>query len=107
LFKIVRPASGYEPGDLLDIEEEKVNPMLKRAIAAVAVKKAWDKYQEARRPQRPSLWARLGIPAAVLAAGGTIAFLGKTGRLQPVVNQVRGRPSRGEAASGPTPAPTT
>jgi hypothetical protein len=83
-----------------------VNPLVKRAIAAVAVKKAWDRYQEARHPRRPSLWARLGLPVAVLATGGAaIAFLGKTGRLQPVVDQVRGKANRGDSASGTAPAP--
>ena len=77
---------------------------LKRAIAAVAVKKAWDTYQEARRPSRPSAWARFGVPAAVVATGGAIAFLGKTGRLHPIVEQVRERTQRGDSGA-PAPAP--
>jgi hypothetical protein len=83
-----------------------VNPMLKRAIAAVAVKKAWDKYQEARHPRRPSPWARLAIPAVVLATGSAVVLLGKSGKLQPVIDQVRGKSSSTEGA-GAVPPPTT
>jgi hypothetical protein len=84
-----------------------VKPIVKRAIAAVAVKKAWDRYQQGRRPPKPSLWARVGIPAVVLATGGALAVLGKTGRLQPVVDQVRrGKPRPSESSTTPTPAPS-
>jgi hypothetical protein len=85
--------------------EENVNPILKRTITAIAVKKAWDRYQQARRPQRPSLWARLWLPAVLLTTGGALAFLGKSGRLGPVVDQMRGKAKRGESESIPPPAP--
>ena len=83
-----------------------MNPVVKRAITAVAIKKAWDKYQESRRPRRPSLWARAGLPTRALAAGGTLVYLGVSGRLQPVVNQVRGKTGSGGGNEVPPP-PTT
>jgi hypothetical protein len=83
-----------------------MKPIVKRVITAVAVKKAWDKFQESRRPQRPSLWARAGFPTVALVAGGTLVYLGVSGRLQPVVNQVRGRTGSGGGSEVPPPPPT-
>jgi hypothetical protein len=88
-----------------------MRPVVKRAVAAVAAKKAWDRYQTSRRPQRPSVLARLGVPVAVLAVGGALAYLGKSGRLQPVLDQVRGKAGsngdgQGFADGGSSPSPT-
>jgi type IV secretory pathway TrbF-like protein len=83
-----------------------MSPMIKRAITAVAAKKAWDRYQESRRPQRPSLWSRAGVPSLVVAAGGALVYLGMSGRLQPVVNQVRGKTGSNEGNEVPPPPPT-
>ncbi|MFN2490616.1 MAG: hypothetical protein ABR529_12960 [Actinomycetota bacterium] len=67
-----------------------MNTIVKRAAAAVAVKKVWDTYQESRRPEPPSLLSRLALPAAVLVAGGAAAYLATGGRLQSVKNRIKG-----------------
>jgi hypothetical protein len=86
-----------------------MSPMVKRIAAAIAVKKAIDVVQARRRPPRRSLVARFGLPTLALAtAGGALAYLGTTGRLQSVVGKVRGNgrsQDRFEASQdGPAPA---
>lgn len=83
-----------------------MRPIVKRAITAVAVKKAWDRYQESKRPQRPSVWARAGVPSLLVAAGGALVYLGVSGRLQPVVDQVRGKTGSSGDSEVPPPPPT-
>jgi len=36
-----------------------MNPLVKKALAAVAAKEIWDRVQEARQPKKPSFGARL------------------------------------------------
>ncbi len=73
-----------------------MNPLVKRALAVVAVKQAYDKVQEMRRPKKPSLLSRISPVAMLGALGGALFYLGKSGRLRPVVDQVRGKAGRGE-----------
>jgi hypothetical protein len=88
-----------------------MSPMIKRVLAAVAVKKAYDFVQERRRPQKRSFVARFAAPTLALAtAGGAIAYLGKTGKLQPLLDGVTGNsssPAEAEASPAPPPAPAT
>lgn len=72
-----------------------MSPIAKKVLTAVAVKKAIDKVQEMRKP-KPPVKARLGKAALIAAAGGGIAYLAKTGRLQALLGKVKG---------GSTPAP--
>lgn len=65
-----------------------MNPMLKRVLALVAVKKAVDAYQERRRPRKPPLASRL-LPAVVTAVGGGLVYLAMTGKLQGVTDQIK------------------
>jgi hypothetical protein len=74
-----------------------MGPIVKRVLAAVAAKKVWDKYRESRRP-RKARGARLGVPVAVLAAGA-LAYLGFSGRLQRLSDQIRGRSEQAPPAS--------
>lgn len=74
-----------------------MNPMLKKVLAAVAVKEAIEKVQEMRRP-KPSLWSRISPLAFVAAIGGALFYLNKTGKLGPVVEQVKGK--AGSASNG-------
>lgn len=97
-----------------------MSPLLKKVVAAVAVKEAVEKVQEMRRP-KPSLWSRMSPFALVAAAGGALFYLNKSGKLGPVVGQVKEKVggstsngstswdggSAGTTAPTPTPAPTT
>ncbi len=66
-----------------------MSPMVKRVLAVVAAKKAYDYLQERRRPKRSAV-SRFGAPfLALAAAGGAIAFLGRSGRLNPLVDQAK------------------
>jgi hypothetical protein len=98
-----------------------MNPLLKKVIAAVAVKEAIEKVQEMRRP-KPSLWSRISPLAFVAAIGGALFYLNKSGKLGPVVDQVKGTTGSGGTSNGasswdpgssstapspPSPSPTT
>jgi hypothetical protein len=94
-----------------------MKPMLKRAAAVVAAKKAVDVYRASRRPQRPSLLARAVVPATLLGVGGAVAYLGVTGKLHRVTDQIKrlsgsdqGPPTSSATAptqDGPVGAPIT
>lgn len=96
-----------------------MSPIVKRVLTAVAVKKAYDYVQERRRPQRSAV-ARFGTPfLALAAAGGAVAFLGRTGRLNPLVDQAKNLAGRSSSTGfegatevqvsqdGPVPSNTT
>lgn len=78
-----------------------MNPILKKVIAAVAVKEAIEKVQEMRRP-KPSLWSRISPLALVAALGGALFYLNKSGKLGPVVEGVKGKV--GSSSSNGTPS---
>lgn len=91
-----------------------MNPMLKKVIAAVAVKEAIEKVQEMRRP-KPSFWSRISPLAIVAAIGGALFYLNKSGKLSPVVGGVKDKVGGGDASAsngssswnGGSSAPTT
>lgn len=74
-----------------------MNPIVKKVLAAVAVKEAIEKVQEMRRP-KPSLWSRISPLAFVAAIGGALFYLNKSGKLAPMVEQVKGK--AGGSSSG-------
>jgi len=76
-----------------------MNPMLKKIVAAVAVKEAIEKVQEMRKP-KPSLWSRMSPLAFVAAIGGALFYLGKSGKLGPVVEGVKGKTGSGSNSNG-------
>ena len=53
-----------------------MSPIAKKALAAVALKQVYDRVQEARRPQKPSFFARLFKLSLVggLVGGAVYAF---------------------------------
>lgn len=58
-----------------------INPILKKALAAVAIKKVVDRIQEARAPQRS--FVRRNFGKLVLAAlGGAGFYLYKSGKVE-------------------------
>ena len=67
-----------------------MNPFVKKVVAAVAVKEAIEKVQEMRRP-KPSLWSRISPFVIVAAIGGALFYLNKSGKLSPVVDQMKGK----------------
>lgn len=76
-----------------------MNPLVKKVVAAVAIKEAIEKVQEMRRP-KPSLWSRLAPLAFVAAIGGAIFYLNKSGKLGPVVDQVKAKAGPGGSSNG-------
>ncbi|MDQ3957611.1 MAG: hypothetical protein M3273_04735 [Actinomycetota bacterium] len=93
-----------------------MNPLLKKVIAAVAIKEGIEKIQDMRRP-KPSLWSRISPFAAIAALGGALFYLNKSGRLGPVVGQVKEKVGSGSpgtsswegngATTSSSPSPTT
>jgi uncharacterized protein GlcG (DUF336 family) len=73
-----------------------MSPLLKKVIAAVAVKEAIERVQEKRRP-KPSLWARVSPLALVAAVGGALFYLNKSGKLAPVVGGVKEKVAGGSS----------
>lgn len=75
-----------------------MNPLVKKVIAAVAVKEAIEKVQEMRRP-KPSLWSRVSPFALVAALGGALFYLNKSGKLAPMLEGVKGKGGSGGPGS--------
>lgn len=72
-----------------------MNPLLKKVVAAVAIKEGIEKVQEMRRP-KPSLWSRISPLALVAALGGALFYLNKSGKLGTLVGSAKG----GSGSSG-------
>jgi hypothetical protein len=68
-----------------------MNPTLKKLLAAVAVKEGIEKIQEWRKPQKPSLWARLGKTAVIVGAGAGAYYAYKNGFFNGVIDQLKGK----------------
>ncbi|MBA2725639.1 MAG: hypothetical protein H0U53_06585 [Actinobacteria bacterium] len=66
-----------------------MKPLLKKVIAAVAVKEGIEKIQEMRSP-KPTVRDRAGGPLKILTLGGGLFYLFKSGRLAPVIDRVKG-----------------
>lgn len=75
-----------------------MNPLVKKVLAAVAVKEAIEKVQEMRRP-KPSLWSRVSPFALVAALGGALFYLNKSGKLGPMLDGVMGKAGSGGSGS--------
>lgn len=74
-----------------------MNSLLKKAVAAVAVKEIVEKVQEARRPRQSR--AKRAMPRVLWAgAAGGVFYLFKTGRLQSLKARIAGGSSN-EATS--------
>lgn len=76
-----------------------MNPLIKKVIAAVAVKEAIEKVQEMRRP-KPSVWSRISPLAIVAAIGGALFYLNKSGKLSPMVGGMKDKAGSGSASNG-------
>jgi hypothetical protein len=60
------------------------------AVAAVAIKEAAEKIQESRQPQKSRVRRFVPGGGLLLAAGGGIAYLAATGRLNGLLNRKTG-----------------
>ena len=84
-----------------------MSPLVKKAAAALAIKEIVDRVQEARRPKR-SFAARNKGKAMWAALLGGGAYLYKSGKLGPLVDQAKGltgrssSPEPGAYPTGPT-----
>lgn len=65
-----------------------MNPVVKKALAALAITKGIEKVQEIRRPKR-SLWSRLKPVFGIAVLGAGVFYLNKTGKLQPMVEKAK------------------
>lgn len=73
-----------------------MNPMLKKLLAAVAVKEGIERVQEWRKPQKPSIWARLGKTAVIVGGGAGAYYAYKNGLFKGVMDQLKGKPGSDE-----------
>ena len=74
-----------------------MSPLVKKALAALAIKEGVERIQEMRRP-KPTLRDRIGSPLILLILGGGVFYLFKTGRLRPVIEQAKGLLGSGDEA---------
>ncbi|MDP9234584.1 MAG: hypothetical protein M3P01_08545 [Actinomycetota bacterium] len=84
-------------------------PIVKRVAVAVAIKKGIDKFQEARRPQKPSFFGRVAKLGLLAAGGGGLFYAFVNGKLQPMVDKVMGASdsSSDERWSSSSPPPSS
>ena len=66
-----------------------MNPLLKKALAALAIKEGIEKIQEMRRPKRRSIGSRLGPLALIAGVGAGTYVLAKNGKLQPLLDKAK------------------
>lgn len=78
-----------------------MNPTLKKLLAAVAVKEGIERVQEWRKPQKPSIWARLGKTAVIVGAGAGAYYAYKNGLFNGVIEQLKGKPGSDEYSYSP------
>jgi hypothetical protein len=79
-----------------------MNPTLKKLLAAVAVKEGIEKIQEWRKPQKPSIWARLGKTAVIVGAGAGAYYAYKNGMFNGVIDQLKGKAHSDEYSYSPS-----
>lgn len=75
-----------------------MKPIVKKAAAALAIKEIVDRVQEARQPKKSFIGRNKGKALwAALIGGG--AYLYKTGRIGPLVDQAKSLAGRGTGSS--------
>jgi len=75
-----------------------MNPLLKKALAALAIKEGIEKIQEMRQPKRRSIASRLGPIALIAGVGAGTYMLAKSGQLQPLLNKAKSLTGGGKEA---------
>jgi hypothetical protein len=71
-------------------EEGPVNPLVKKAIAAVAITKGIEKIRHMRKPKR-SVGSRVSPVLAIAGLGAGAFYLNKTGKLKPLIEKAKNR----------------
>ena len=66
-----------------------MNGLVKKVLAALAIKEGIEKIQEMRRP-KPSLASRLKRPSLLLVLAGGAVYLQQTGKLGPLLQKAKG-----------------
>jgi len=74
-----------------------MSPILKKILAALAVKEVFERVQEARNP-KPSFGSRIAKPLTFAGLLGGAAFLYRSGRLRPLVEQAKGLVGKGKTS---------
>lgn len=75
-----------------------MNPLLKKALAALAIKEGIEKIQEMRQPKRRSIASRMGPIALIVGVGAGTYMLAKNGQLQPLLNKAKSLGGGGKEA---------
>jgi hypothetical protein len=70
------------------LRRNNVNPLVKKAIAAVAIAKGIGKIRDMRKPKR-SRASRFSPMLALAGLGAGVFYLNKTGKLQPVIAKAK------------------
>jgi uncharacterized protein GlcG (DUF336 family) len=81
-----------------------MNGVVKKVLAALAIKEGIQKIQEMRQPKR-SLISRLTKPAFFLALAGGAVYLQQTGQLAPLAQKAKGL--AGGSSSAPAASEST
>lgn len=68
-----------------------MKPILKKALMAVAAKKAVEKVVEMRRPEKPSFLARLFKLGLFVGGAAGAAYLVRSGKAQELLGKAKGR----------------
>jgi len=66
-----------------------MNGLIKKVLAAIAIKEGIEKIQEMRRPKR-SFLSRISRPIFFLGLAGGVVYLQQTGKLAPLIQQAKG-----------------
>ena len=75
-----------------------MNGVVKKVLAALAIKEGIERIQEMRRPRR-SFISRISRPLVFLGLAGGVVYLQQTGKLGPLVQQAKGLGSKGSSSS--------
>ena len=65
-----------------------MSPLVKKAVAALAITKGIGKIQDMRKPKR-SFGSRVSPLLALAALGAGVFYLNKTGKLQPIIAKAK------------------
>jgi hypothetical protein len=65
-----------------------VNPLVKKAVAALAITKGIEKIRDMRKPKR-SRASRFSPMLALAGLGAGVFYLNKTGKLQPLIAKAK------------------
>lgn len=68
-----------------------MKPIVKKAVAALAIKEGIERINEMRKPKKPSLWARLGKFGLIAGAAGGAFYAYKSGLVDSLLGRSKDR----------------